>query len=395
MVEHDTRRKRWNGHAMKALAANSLTLEIFCADLFPGGMKGDFTPGLTTSPITTTNDSGVTTTRQVNTVNHITAVWKSLSDKSYPPRVVKGEQVVLYQEGNGDKFYWDSKGRDSELRTTDRLRTYVSATPNANEIKDDTNTYFQELDSDNKRATILKTSSKNGEPVKVYIGVDTASGLLVITDDKGVTESGDLAQIQNTAPSNFFIMDFVNNVFQMTNNDKSTVQLNKRDIIVACERDMLFTAKRQIVLNSPIITINKDKIGTLVVNAKDVSINATSAIVMTATVFGINASTKIAGTLIAGATRLVSMVTGALNGSYAGATSDITAGTAQASTNQVDSDTAGDSDRHVAAWEDVNKAFGATASAISQVASAAKTSVDTSGITSNAESAQITILKGE
>ena len=57
-------------------------------------------------------------------------------------------------------------------------------------------------------------------------------------------------------------------------------------------------------------------------------------------------------------------------------------------------DVSGAGDRNLAAWPDVNKAFIATALALKEVAAAAKTSVDTSGITSNSTSAKVTNTMG-
>lgn len=394
MVALNTKRKEYDGHAMRALDDNSITLDIFCSELFPGGTAGAFSPQTTTSPITTTNDAGIANARTVTTSNHITAEWRSLGTHLYPPKVVKGEQVTLYQVGDTDKWYWDTKGRDSELRTTDRQRAYVSATPNANELKTDENTYFSEMDSVNKRVTLIKTSKVNGEVVKIFAGADTAAGVFVITDDKGVTSETDLASLQNANPSNSFVLDFANNVFQLTTNDKSFIQMNKKDIIISAERDLFLRAKRQIVADSPIITINKTATGTLVVNATDVTMNVTASFVVNAAVAGINAVTKITGALTAAAIRAVTFVTGAVGDSYTGATTNIKAGSATASSNTADTNTTGSGDRNMAAWEQVDPAFQATAEAIAQVAEAAKTSVDTSGITTNSAKSKVTVIKG-
>lgn len=395
MVALNNKRKEYDGHAMRALADNSIVLDIFCAELFPGGTSGAFSPQTTTSPITTTNDAGVANARQVTTSNHITAEWRSMGTQLYPPKVVKGEQVILYQIGDNPKWYWDTKGRDSELRTTDRQRSYVSATPNANEQKTDDNTYFSEMDSVNQRVTLIKTSKVNGEVVKIFAGADTAAGVFVITDDKGVAESTDLATLQNTNPSNSFVLDFANNVFQFTTNDKSFIQMNKKDIIIYAERDLFLRAKRQIVADSPVITINKTQTGTFVVNANDVTMNVTASFVVNAAVAGINAVTKITGALTAAAVRAVSYVTGAVGGSYTGATTNITAGSTTASSNTADTNTAGSGNRYMAAWDQVDPAFQATADAIKEVAKAAKTSVDTSGITSNSAASKVKVVKGE
>lgn len=371
---------------MTALPKNTTALQIFCPELTPGLTQGVFKPGRKDSTITHTNIAGVAETATVSTTNHIVAEWRTLSNFDYPPDVGLGEQVILYQQANSDKFYWDAVGRDNMKRTTELRRSSISATPNPNEEKTDNNTYSEEWNSKEGYVDLLRTSKVNGEACGLFFGFNTKEGRMMISDDTGNEKAG--------TPANFLVIDFANQVLQFTNNSKSVFRIDKKSCYVTVEEDFIVSAKRKVVMDTPLFILNKAKAGAVIINAASVAVNASSDVVMTAARVGINAATKIAGVLVAGATRLLSYTTGAVGAAYSPVTADYTDTAPSYADNASDTDTAGSGMRTVAAFEDVDAAFQATAEAIKQVAEAVPTGVDVSGILTNSTKSEIKDSKG-
>ena len=322
--------QRWKGNALQALADNSVTLQVFCPELTPGHTQGTFSAGTTQMSVSTTDINGVPTKTAGTTANHIVAEWYASSNETYPPSIAKGEQVWVFQQGSTSKFYWEAMGRDREKRTTERRRTEIAATPKINQDKTDDNTYFSEWNSKDGYVTIAKTSTANGEPYALYVGLDTKNGRCTITDNKGDSKS--------KTPNNQFVIDFKNDVFQFTNNQKTTIRIDGQDIFFDAPRDIMFKAGRQILFDTPLTTFNRSKAGAILLNAQYITLAASDDIVLAATRVGINALTKISQTLIAAGVRCASMVTGPIGASYAAITSNPTNGSYSPSSNSSDTD---------------------------------------------------------
>lgn len=378
----------YHGRALADLQPNSLMLEVFSAELTPGAASGTFAPGVTTSTVTIQNEQGGTESTQEKVANHIVAEWFGESNRSFPPSVVQGEQVLLYQIGNTDKFYWKALGRDKELRTTEVMRWEISATSNRNSTKSDTNTYFVELDSKNQHF-LIKTSATNGELFAYAFKIDCKNGQMVFTDNSGTDDT------TGNTPANSFFLDSTKHIIQMTNSDGSVISIHDKDILVQATRDMIMSAHRQILFDSPNITFNRTQTGAIVMNAGYFSGNIVNDTVWTGARYGIDATTKISGPVSLGATCAVSLAISEFGDMYSPTTINLDDGTAtDADNTEIVVDASGTGNRHVAAWEQVNAAFGYTVSALKSLASAANTTVSTDGISQNATNSEMMKVMG-
>lgn len=386
MEQQTTTVHEYHGRALADLPDDSTSLQIFCPELSPGAAQGAFKPGVTTSNVSLKLPNGSAQTTQETIANHVVAEWFGESNRAYPPNVVAGEQVKVYQFANSDKLYWSALGRDRELRKTETLRFEIAATNEIKSAKTDENTYFIEMSS-KKKHLLVKLSKQLGEKYAYVFKIDAANGITTFTDDAG-TGSGDKA-----TPSNSIILNSAESIIQFTNHSKTTVSLHDQDVLISAPRDIIMSAKNQILLDAPTTTFNRSATGTIVLNATNITENATDYVV-NSTRIGLNGVLKAPGPLVLGPIRAASLVTGAVGGSYAGATTDIKTGTASSPSNASDTDTSGGGDRDLAAWPDISAAFSATAQAIQIVATAAMTSVNTSGITSNANKAKVPLIKG-
>jgi hypothetical protein len=154
----------------------------------------------------------------------IDAEWFSLdTNRRTSPDVRRGEQVLVWQYGDTDKYYWTSMGRDDILR---RLETVVWAwsdesDPDSNIELDDSNTYNIEVSTHRQHMT-LNTCKNNGEAFKYTIQVNAKDSNVLIKDDGG----------------NFIIMDSANTKIQLHNADQTDIALDRKDINMYAPNDM-------------------------------------------------------------------------------------------------------------------------------------------------------------
>ena len=410
MVFFDNYQNVINGIAMSDIHPDGISLEVFPTEVIPGATGGGFKPATTTIKFKQKNEEGKTISSTVNTTNRIMAVWRSFNGESKPNNVRAGQQVLLYQVGDTDKWYWSFKARDPEMGTTDHRVHYVPARKqqHTGKLPTDEDAYVQGIDTTQGMVTNLKSSQKLGEPVAFHNYFNTKEGHYVITDNKGVVikkEKG-LGNVKVTVKdgntySNTIFMDSKNDTIQALTSEGSFVQLCKKDIILNAERDLILNAKRQVVINSPVITINTQEQGAIVLNAANIALNATNSIVAKADVLGINAVTKITQALVTAAIRCTQVVTGQTGSAYSPVTTNVHNGSAQVPNNSPDTNTSGQGDRDMAAWPQVQAALNEIANLLNTISDAHTTGhpaplgLDTSGIVSNAQASQCTVIKGE
>lgn len=299
------------GVAAEDIAPDSTVLQIICPELLPHTAFGTVAAGIATGNVTLKNRDGGAISSPVNTANHIVATWEGATNTRYPPMIRKGEPVEVYKVGDQDKFYWKSTGRGRSFRTTDRAVMEVGATdPTKPGVdKDDTNTYSGYLDSHNKKVG-FKTSTVNGEACAFTMEADLAAGTFYISDN-------------GSDPGNRIFLDTGSKsgvpVFQVNLASGAALKFEGDNGFIKIPKKFEISAGERIVMNSPIIAFNLTTVGTFIINAANIAINASKDIMMSASnTVGISAvSTKIAGVLIAATVRAVTVVKGAFGTPYA------------------------------------------------------------------------------
>ena len=369
------------GRASADLPEDSNILQVDVTSLLPAAAQGAFGPGITDVTVQTVNEHGVAESSAARTANHIVAEWIGDRLSTIPPSIRAGEQVKLHRVGNTDKWYWEPMGRDRDLRQTDQVCLEVSASSKKKSDKSDSNTYKVDVNT-KKKYLQIKTSKDLGEPFAYSIKIDTANGVLSITDDNG--DNG-----------NRIVIVSGQKTIHINNTDGASAILKEKYIIYYAPRDLLMKAERQILMDAPSITLNKDKAGVIVLNAGSIAFNAGADVIVSAARFGVSATSKFVGAVAAGAMRAISYATGDVGSAYAASTTDINAGSNTPADNASDTDTSGGGDRRASAYEQVTKAFSAVVTELSKVAAKVGVSVDGGSITSPANQSNIDKLKGE
>lgn len=186
----------------------------------------------------------------------ITAEWFSLStNRITSPDVRRGEQVLIYQYGDTDKYYWTSMGRNDNLR---RLETVIYAWSDESDNGKDIelnidNCYTLEVSTHKKHIT-LKTSKNDKEDFLYTIQVDAKNSHVTITDDK----------------DNYIQLNSKDTVIECHNHDGTWTKLDKMNLTAFAPDSLTYTVANMmtfkagvaILFDVPLVTFTGDTITT-------------------------------------------------------------------------------------------------------------------------------------
>lgn len=157
----------------------------------------------------------------------VDATWLPDSDNRVTaPNVRRGEQVVLYQVGNSDKYYWRTDGRGLGLRQLETVVYAFGGSPDAGglgegDTPDLSKCYLFEVSTHNKTLS-LSTSKANGELNSYSVQLDPGRGQLNIEDDAG----------------NQLHWNSQENLIHAENGDGAFVELNRQTINAFAPQDL-------------------------------------------------------------------------------------------------------------------------------------------------------------
>lgn len=378
-TEQRSRRIEWDAYSLTDLQPGQAPIiEAIVPSLSPGALGGAVAPGKDTQVFSFFDHNNTQQTVNVTTANHVKAEWYGENGERYAPLIRKKEQIRVFQIGNSDKFYWEALGRDSRLRTLDRRRWEVSATPVVGQEKTDENTYFLETNPAEGYVR-LKTSKANKEPFSYVLNFNTKDGSFTVTDDAG----------------NKLLIDSAKEILHLSNKSGTTIHAEKKNLTLEASDCMTLKAGKQLYIESPSYILNKNKRGVFVGNLSYMTLSGTSFVANYSTV-GLNAtSVSIPGALIAGGIRAPIIVYGPRGVGYKSSTADPVSVTANAVDNTADTEVSGGTDRDLTAHRDILSAFDNVCKALVTIATAAKTSVNVAPIMSAARAAVVRSIKGE
>lgn len=335
--------RQMQGIAAEDLKRGEVELQVIVSSITPNA-SGKLEAVSEKATVEFTNVNGKTSYANVVTSNTITARYQGLSNFPYPPMVRKGEQLLITQIGDSDVYYWQSEGRDREIRTTDVLRMEVGAAPSFSE-KTDKNTYFLELNSIDQTFTI-KTSKDNGERFIYEIKIDSKSNRVTICDDVG----------------NVIMLDSLNTVISLVNGLSSTVVLDKENVVLGAPQDLVIKAGRQVVLDTPLLTTsNVSGSGIFKMSANSIALDAANGVQITSNTFGVEGNSKFNGPVITGPMQSEGYCTNSVGSAYAASDIDVSKGEGSLADPAPESvDVPNSGGRHATAWEqlvELNEAY--------------------------------------
>lgn len=223
------------GYVAEDKEYTSKTLSVYAPEILPAmDDYGDLTVKQTVK--FTDAKSGLEFAETMAESNIIRAEYFDMAtNRSGPPDMRQGEQVLLFHYADTDKYFWFPTGRDDNLRRLERFRLAVSNDSSAQKELNDDNTYFIEMDTLHSKRIRIQTSKSDGESYIYTIIVNSDTNTLTINDDIGnelIIES-DIPRVR------------------LKNSDYSFLDLFQKDVIIGAARDVIVKAGRQMVLASP------------------------------------------------------------------------------------------------------------------------------------------------
>lgn len=326
----------WDAVAADDVDPKSTILKVISPTFTPFSVSGTLDAGITKSTVELTDKDGNSVSANVSTANHIVATWGGKSGHAEPPLIAKGEPVELYRYNGQDKFYWRETGLGSAYRKTDRVSLRLAATDPTKPAQErtDDNSWRLYANTDSKIFGI-ETSKVNGEVCRMAIKGDMSKGTLYITDDSDNDGNKnclvfDTGAVSGTPSVHIGLTTGV------------TFRMEGKNLMIEVPETMIVKTGKSLIFNSPLTMFNTSTTGVFIVNALNASIKTAGSFVVTAgSVIGLNSiATKVAGVLVAGATRLASLARGGAGSSYTGvSSSDPVNGTVTNPTNSADTDT--------------------------------------------------------
>ncbi len=320
----------------------SKIVKVVCTEITPPHDAEQLIPITGTTNVDSgTDDESQAYASTVAQSKVIEAEWYDLvADRMYPPDVVKGEQVFVFNYGDSDKYYWVSTGRDDRLRKQERYRIVVSDTDVVDKELNDENSYVVEVDTINKRI-VLKTCKSDNEPFAYMVFIDAKTGTLRVCDDI----------------NNEFLIDSNEPRVMLRNSEGCLLDLHKKDLTLVAIDDATIKVGRQLTLDVPLMrTVNRTGKGVTKWEANDLTLDATRSLVVNSKNIGLNGSVA-AENINTKHIRSEGYSSGRYGTGYKGGQVDTNKGDGTNSTNATKSGSFEESDRHCAAWEQVSQAL--------------------------------------
>jgi hypothetical protein len=329
-------RTEYVGVVAEDLQPNSVTISVHLPQMTPA-LKGGVGVARSTVDVKVKSTGGASQLSTASTKNYIKCDWYGESNVKYPPTVRKGEQVIVFREGDSDVWRWSAMGRNPELRQTEVHRVEFSATTKKAAENTDNNSYYFEVNTTAKTVT-MKISQDNGEPFGWVFNLDAGKGILQVGNT-----AGDLVSIDGNTKT-----------IQASNSSGTCALLSDKNLILVAPEDIILRAGRQVVVDAPTFnhsTSSGD--GVTQMNVKALAINATDGVTISGTTIGIEGAVKATGSVITGPLQAEGISTGSSGSSYQKASQNIGDGSGsnpKQSPETVSPDSGG---RHATAWEDM------------------------------------------
>lgn len=220
---------------------NTDIVEVTPVEMFTM-LDGEINDHIKEESLSSVNFDGSSYQTQTNQTATVKARWlPNGSNRITSPDVRRGEQVMIWKFGDADKYYWSSLEYEKKLRKLETILFGISATKDENDPGTPESMYYLEVSS-HKKLIHLHTSKANGEPFIYDMQFNLEEGYFLMQDDVG----------------NLINLDSKNTYIEITNADKSTVQLNKRDILIDAPDYIDIVAGKQVTVDTPTTIVTRD-----------------------------------------------------------------------------------------------------------------------------------------
>lgn len=225
----------YRGTVVQDKKNDSTKILAYSDDLLPF-VTGSITATQMSSNVRSVNSAGERSNVSVKSQNYITAEWRddTAGHSGYPPDVRAGEQVILYNYGDSDQWYWRSANRNNNARRSETWCLMINDTmSNAADLSDD-NCYVIRVDTRRGKEILLQTSKSDGEAFRYKFSVNAETNHITLGDDDG----------------NFIDLDSNVPAITLRNKADSIIKLDNQDIIITCKGKLIVNALKDISVST-------------------------------------------------------------------------------------------------------------------------------------------------
>ena len=255
------REMKFTGVAAENKSPDSKTLKIRISELTPiasGALKAN------DKDYSVSGGSGGFS-GNVKAADYIIATYKGdTSNRRYCPDVVLGEEVIVYTDSRNDSiWYWEPTTKDQKQRTDGERVGEIANNAKTPEDLNESNTYGHEANTVGKYYKIY-TSKSSGEKFAYSILIDAGHGIVTIADD-----DENKIELDSNVPR-----------IVIKNKNGCFFEMSQNNVNITAVEDMTLKAGRQMILETPAITVeNQLGGGAAVWNVNQVQFNTQSFIV--------------------------------------------------------------------------------------------------------------------
>lgn len=205
----------------------SQDIEVIPTETLPM-LDGELTDNQTTVTSKGTDSQGNAYSLSLNTTATLKATWINLdnTNRTTAPDVRRGENVLIWQFADQDKYYWSTGIATPNLRKLETVIHAYSDTQDESATSGPDTTYYFEV-STHRGIVHMHTSKSNNEPFVYDFQLNAAEGSWVFQDDIG----------------NYVSMDSKNVRIEMKNSDGSWIDMNHKVIDITAPDTVNITAQ--------------------------------------------------------------------------------------------------------------------------------------------------------
>ena len=218
---------------------NQRDFHIYCPELLPN-KTGDITREPAIEEIELHNElNNQTIKARVKFTPVIEATYLGFETSKSVPTMWRGQQVLVLNFFNNDKFYWIPIEETDSVRQFEHIRFSCANRAITTKKLDDDNTYFLEIDTKYRKHVWIHLAPSDGESYGYDFKIDANAHSIELTDQDSKTgKLSNTIKIDSSIPRIF-----------LQNSSKTSIELNDQDLNITVPRDMKINVDRDIGLH--------------------------------------------------------------------------------------------------------------------------------------------------
>lgn len=231
---------------------NQRWFHIYVPELLPA-VTGDVTPEnaihMCNVKNIKNNQSEIANVKVTKTIH---ADYFGIDTSKSVPTMTKGQQVLVINFGDTDKYYWIPLERDDALRTFETIRwscadmAVTNKVPVAGdqiEVKKagltDLNTYFIEIDTRENKHILLSTANTDGEFWRYFFKIDAVDHTVEIWDEPTSGGPSNVIKLESCQHGN----QAIGGRITLQNASGCSLVLDEKDVFLNVERHLIVKVK--------------------------------------------------------------------------------------------------------------------------------------------------------